>query len=131
MNKTRVRTRPQPRRQPSAAGFTLMELMIAAGILVFAIVGLLSTYISGSLMGVANRGLVVASTDAQYVLEKMRDTTYVNIASYTDGNFTNLQNESIRVTVTEGTNEKDVAVNVTWLEGGRQRSHVITTKIAW
>jgi len=108
-----------------------MELMIAAGILVFAIVGLLSTYISGSLMGVANLGRVVASTDAQYVLEKMRDMTYDNNASYTDGNFTNLQNESIRVTVTEGTNEKDVAVNVTWLEGGRQRSHVITTKIAW
>ncbi|HQQ06552.1 MAG TPA: hypothetical protein PLP56_06205, partial [Candidatus Omnitrophota bacterium] len=98
---------------------------------VFAIVGLLSTYISGSLMGVANRGLVIAATDAQYVLEKLKDTTYANIASYTDGNFTNLANESIAVTVTTGTNEKDVVVNVTWAEGERQRSHVITTKIAW
>ncbi len=114
-----------------ASGFTLMELMIAAGILAFAIVGLMGTYISGSLMGVANRGLVIAATDAQYVLEKLKDTTYADIASYTDTNFTNLDNESIAVNVTAGTNEKDVAVNVAWTEGGRQRSYVLTTKISW
>lgn len=113
------------------AGFTLMELMIVAGILVFAIVGLLGTYISGSLMGVANRGLVIAATDAQYALEKLKDMTYANIATYTDSNFTNLVNESIAVTVNEGINEKDVVVNVTWSEGERQRSYELTTKISW
>ena len=119
------------RSRKDISGFTLMELRVAAGILAFAIVGLLSTFIYGSVLGVTNRGLVIAASDAQYVLERLKDQPYADLATYTDTSFDNLVDESILVTVTTLTGERDIEVNVTWTEGQRQRSYVLTTKVAF
>jgi prepilin-type N-terminal cleavage/methylation domain-containing protein len=113
------------------SGFTLLEMLFVVAIVVFVITGVLSAFMYGFILNRATTNLVVAANDAQYVLEKLKDTTYANIASYTDSNFTSLSNESIRVTVTTGTNEKDVVANVSWTEGERQVSYALTTKISW
>ncbi|MFA5100275.1 MAG: prepilin-type N-terminal cleavage/methylation domain-containing protein, partial [Candidatus Omnitrophota bacterium] len=65
----------------SNSGFSLVELMIAAGILVFAIVGLMSTFISGSILGISSHSLIVAATDAQHVMEKIKDLPYESLAT--------------------------------------------------
>jgi Tfp pilus assembly protein PilV len=115
----------------SKAGFTLLELMITAGILVVAVTGLLAAFINASFLSQANHNKVIAVNDAQYVLEKLKNLDYDSLVSYTDGNFSNLNAESIIVTVTvPSANLKNVVANVTWTEGQRQRSFALTTQFA-
>jgi prepilin-type N-terminal cleavage/methylation domain-containing protein len=113
------------------SGFTLLEMLFVVAIVVFVITGVLSTFMYGFILNRATTNRIVAANDAQYVLEKLKDTTYANIASYTDTNFTSLSDESIQVTITAGSNEKDVVANVTWTEGERQVSYALSTKISW
>jgi len=113
------------------SGFTLLEVMLAAGILIFAIAAVLTGFIYTAVQVTANQNMAVAITDGQHVLEKLKDATYSSIAGYTDTNFTSLSNESIRVTVTTAGNIKLVLANVTWLEGRRLRNYVLQTQIAW
>jgi len=113
------------------SGVTLMELMVVAGILAVAITGLLAAFINASLLSRANRNKITAVNDAQYVLEKFRNMAYANITSYTDSNFTNLNNESIIVTVTQLVKKKEAVANVTWTdERQRPRSFALTTQFA-
>lgn len=111
-------------------GFTLLELMVVAGILVIAITGLLASFISSYFLNQTNNNKAMAVNDGQYVLEKLKDLTYGNITSYTDYNFSNLDNETIYVTVSEASNVKTVIANVTWTERQRQRYFNIITRFA-
>lgn len=105
-----------------------MELMVAVGILAVAITGLLAAFINASFLSQANRNKIIAVNDAQYVLEKLKNMNYGNITSYTDSNFTNLNDESIIVTVTTpSANIKNVVANVTWTDERRQTSSFALT----
>ncbi len=115
----------------SDKGFTLLELMVVAGILVIAITGTLSTFVNASLLNQANRNKAIAANDASYVLEKLKRTPYSQLASYTDANFTGLDNESIAVTVTTLSNAKNVVANVTWTEREAERSFSLGTQVAF
>ena len=116
----------------SNAGFTLMELMVTAAILVVAITGLLSAFISTSLLSQVNHNKVIAVNDAQYVLEKLVDGTYGDLLSHTEDDFTNLNldNESIYVSVSEASGVKTATVYVNWTERQKNESLNITTQIA-
>lgn len=113
-------------------GVTLLELMVAAAILVMVISGLLITFISCMLMNEANNNLVIAVNDAQYAMEQIKGLAYDNILSgYTAPSFTNLNNENI-TTASRVIDSylKEVTVNVTWTERGRNRLFSLSTRIA-
>jgi len=112
-------------------GFTLLELMVVTGILAIAITGLLASFMNAYLLNQANNSKAIAVNDGQYVLEKLKNLSYENITSYTDSNFSNLNNETIYVTVSEASNVKTVIANVTWTERQQQRRFNITTRFAW
>jgi Tfp pilus assembly protein PilV len=120
------------RQKGSNAGFTLMELMITAAILIIAITGLLAAFISAAMLSQANHNKVIAVNDAQYVLEKLRDMTYNDLSSHTETDFTNLNldNELMNVVVSEASGVKTLIVNVTWTERQKTESFSITTQIA-
>ncbi len=113
-------------------GFTLLELMVAAGILVVAITGLLAAFINASFLSQANRNKIIAVNDAQYVLENLRNTDYGNLTTYNDTTFTNLNDELITVTVTTpSANIKEVVANVTWIDERQQtKSFELATQFA-
>jgi prepilin-type N-terminal cleavage/methylation domain-containing protein len=119
-------------RKKSSSGFTLMELMVTAAILVVGVTGLLGAIINASILGQASHNKAVAVNDAQYVLEKLVDGTYADLSSHTDGNFTglNLNNESVFVSVSEASGIKTATVYVNWSESEKTRSFNITTQIA-
>ena len=114
-------------------GFTLVELMLAAAILVIAILGLLAVLIHSMLMNESNNNLATAVNDAQYVLEQIKGLPYVNItSSYSPPNFT-INNENITpgVTVSNISDDlREVTVNVSWTERQRSRSVQLSTRIA-
>ncbi len=63
------------------SGFTLVEVLIAAGILVIVILGLMETYIYINIMSNTARDLTHALTQAQNKVEEIRNTTYSSIAT--------------------------------------------------
>jgi hypothetical protein len=98
---------------------------------VIAITGLLAAFVSSSFLGQANNNKIIAINDGQDVLEKLKNITFDNIASYTDTSYTGLNNESIIVTVSNPSADlKNVVANVTWTERQRQRSFAFTTQIS-
>jgi len=111
-------------------GLTLLEVMVVTGILVIAITGLLASFISSYVLNQVNNNKAIAVNDGQYVLEKLKNLNYENITGYTDSNFSNLDNETIHVTVSEASNVKTVIANVTWTERQQQRYFNITTRFA-
>jgi len=120
-----------PKGNLSITGFTLTELMIAMGILLIAISGLLTTFVYCILLNESNNNLVTAANDAQYVLEEIKGLAYNNINSYTPPAFNNLENETIpNPTVVEISGIKEVTVNVSWSERGRSRNWTLSTRIA-
>ena len=114
----------------SSKGFTLLELMLAAAIMIVAILGLLSLLINCMVLNDSNKNLVVAANDAQYVLEQMKGLTYDNINNYTAPNFTNLDNETINLARSIGAQIAEVSVNVSWTGRQRNRSFILSTRIA-
>lgn len=124
--------KPPVQQKKSNAGFTLVELMITAAILIVAITGLLSAFISASFLSQANHNKVIAINDAQYVLEKLMDVTYADLSSHTDADFTNLNldNELICVDVSEAGGVKTATVYVNWTERQTTKSFNISTQIA-
>jgi prepilin-type N-terminal cleavage/methylation domain-containing protein len=119
-------------RKNSSSGFTLMELMVTAAILVVGVTGLLGAIINASILSQASHSKVVAVNDAQYVLEKLVDGTYADLSSHTEDNFTglNLNNESVFVSVSESSGIKTATVYVNWNEREKTRSFNLTTQIA-
>jgi Tfp pilus assembly protein PilV len=109
---------------------TLLELMVTAGILVVAITGLLSAFVSSFLLNVANNNKSIAATDAQFLLESLQSSPYSELISHTNTSFSNLPDETIYVTVTTGSETRNIEVNVTWMERGQERSFEIVSRRA-
>jgi len=114
----------------SQHGFTLMELMLAVAILMIAITGLLATYIYGILMNTANKNLIIATNDAQYIMEQIKGVDYGNITNYDPPDFYNLDSETISLSRNIGTAIAQVTVTVNWHERQTQRNLSVTTYIA-
>lgn len=110
-------------------GFTLVELMITAFVVVTIIVGFLG---SATALQAANQAAFersIALQDANQVIELLRNTAATGTfpgnvtAAYpnnsTVSGFTSLTNESVRVTYTSATaNPLDVTVTVSYSENG-------------
>ena len=124
--------KPSLQQKKSNGGFTLLELMITAGIMVVAITGLLSAFISASFLNQACRNKVIAVNDAQYVLEKLINVTYSDLTTHTEDDFAdlNLNNEIVSVGVSEASGIKTATVYVNWTDRGQTKSFNITTQIA-
>jgi prepilin-type N-terminal cleavage/methylation domain-containing protein len=111
-------------------GFTLIELMIAVAILLIVITGLLATLVYCILLNESSNNLVIATGDAQYILEQIKGLPYNDIANYTAPSFSNLNNETITLNRNIGATISEITVAVHWNERQRQKSHSITTRIA-
>jgi len=120
----------------SHRGFTLMELMIAVAILLLVITGLLATFVSCMLLNQTNNNLVIATKDAQYVLEQVKGLAYTDIGYYLDHYnstaFPNLDNEHVAPHYDDDTvaNITEITVTITWDERQNTRDFSLTTKIA-
>lgn len=116
-------------------GFTLLEVMVAAGILVIVISGLLFTLVNCLLLNESNNNMVIAANDAQYVLEQIKGLAYNNIANfiatYNPSTFINLQSETVSFpSYSIGATIAEVTVNVAWTERNRNRNFQLSTAIA-
>lgn len=125
-------------------GFTLVELLIASAILVFALTGLLGLFISCIFLNQSNRNLTVATTHAQFVLEDIKNQNFAGIPAYSK-TWTNaeipvkwpsltsnslLDQEYFVISVT-GTDILDIALTVNWKDRKvRNRSITLQTLIA-
>jgi prepilin-type N-terminal cleavage/methylation domain-containing protein len=118
------------RQRQQERGFTLLELMVAAGILVVAITGLLSGLINCILLNETNTSRVIAAGDAQYVLEQIKELPYDNITGYVPPSFNNLNGEDIDVDFVAGSGIVEVTVNVSWTERQLAMSFSLATRIA-
>ena len=117
-------------------GFTLLELVIASGILTVAILGLLASLQSPFTLNSASKETAIALQDASRVLEEIRVATFSTIPTtnwttwaQTNG-LTHLVNEAVTVT-TIGTDPLTVTVQVTWTSlGGKgpQRTLLLSTR---
>jgi prepilin-type N-terminal cleavage/methylation domain-containing protein len=116
-------------------GFTLLEVLVALGILVIAITGLLYAFINCILLNESNGNLVKAANDAQYVLEQIKGEDYSDIddfvTNFNTSQFSNLNNEQVAFSEANiGTDIADITLNVTWTERGRNRDFGLSTRLA-
>lgn len=122
------------KRRNRIRGFTLMELLIAASILVFTLAGLLALFIACIFLNRSNRNLTIATTHAEQVLEEVKSLDFYSIA----GNYNNTWNsaaipvkwpvlitnslldyESITISsayVAPGASLLDIKVAITWID---------------
>ncbi|MCF7916204.1 MAG: prepilin-type N-terminal cleavage/methylation domain-containing protein [Candidatus Omnitrophica bacterium] len=107
--------------------FTLIELMVAISILVLLATGLITAYTSCVLLNLSNNNLTKAANDAQRVLEDLTAVPYADIDTYILPGFNNLPNENVTVNITEISSKKEVIVEVSWTETGRNNNFKLFT----
>lgn len=126
----------------SDKGFTLAELLLAAAILSFTVVGLASLFINVEMLNNANSNLSIATSHSQFVMEGIKNANFsslstdisngawnYNTAAINVAGLTALNNEAI-TTVTSGTNPLDVTVTVSWKDRTlKNRSFVLEALI--
>ncbi|MCG8430607.1 MAG: hypothetical protein MJA29_05510 [Candidatus Omnitrophica bacterium] len=130
------------RKLVSSAGFTIAELLLAAGLLTVALTSILALYSKILIMNESSREQFTALSHAEYVLAEIRDTDFKYVDAMVDGGswdwsetyiqsngLTPLTNESIDTSST-GTDVLDVSTSVTWTDRqGSSRSMTVQTKI--
>lgn len=117
-------------RKKGNRGFTLLEVMIAVGLIVFSIASVYTSFIYAVLLNQTNGNLVMAANDAQYVLEQLRGVSYSSIATYAPPALNSLPGESITIQKNIGWRIAEVTANVSWTENNRSRSFALKTRIA-
>jgi Tfp pilus assembly protein PilV len=114
--------------------FSLIEVMIAAAILLISIVTLLFIFVSCGVLNESNGNLITAAVDAQNVLEQIRNLSYSQIDDFIDNfsstTFSNLDNETVAISNSETDGLMEVTVNVNWTDRGRAKNFSLTTKFA-
>lgn len=113
-------------------GFTLAELLISLTILALVISGILQLLIVCLLANTTNNNLVIASNDAQYVLETIKGLPYGDVAScsFPSFSFNNLIDENVATACTGENRMTKVTVTVTWKDRNVQKSFALSTRIA-
>ncbi len=112
-------------------GVTLVEVMLAAGILIFALSGMLALFIHCMNLNQASRHTAEASSHAQMIVEQIRTTNFGAIeGNITQWNLTTSQlqsspyslntltNETAITNVTISGNPLGISVTVAWDERG-------------
>jgi len=136
-----VERRPLPYEQ-LVRGFTLWELMVAAGILAFLLSGMLLVFVNCIFLNQSNRNLTIALSHSQFAMEEVKSASSLSVilASYPTGtcwssaNLTAkglapIDNESVCFSVS-GTTLLDVVVTTSWKDRGvRDRSVSLETLI--
>lgn len=108
-------------------GFTLVEVILAAAILAFALTGLLALFISCMLLNESSRNRATAIAQAQFVLEEIKNTNFDlietdinagnwnwNQAEIGNKNLPVLKSEAIVTTVSASGDPLGVLVTVSW-----------------
>ena len=121
----------------SNKGFTLVELLLGAAIMAFALTAFLVIFINCIFLNTSNSNQSIATAHAQYALEEIKSTNFTSIVSQTWSSaeitakgLAPLSSESIVINAT-GTSVLDVAVTVSWRDRGiRDRSYALETLIA-
>ncbi len=122
------------------SGFTLVEILLVAAILFYAISVILATFVGSVGLNEASRNLMTATSHAEYVMESVKNTAFANIATsitsgtwnwntatVTSNGLTALNSESI-TTASSGTNPLTVTVTVSWNDThGRSRTKALQT----
>jgi len=125
----------------SQSGFTLAEIIVAAGVLGFCISAILAFFINAVALNEISRNQTTAVSHAQYVLESIRNVKLAdlptqitnkewdwNTAAIGTEGLMALKDEAI-VTTSTGTAPVTVTVTVSWSESsGRVRSFTVTTE---
>jgi prepilin-type N-terminal cleavage/methylation domain-containing protein len=125
------------------SGFTMVEMLMTAAILGYALSVVLAGYVNNVALDEASRNLSSAVSHAEFVLEDIRNASFGSVATnITGGNWnwntstvttkglTALNSESIAAT-SSGTNPLDITVTVTWNDThGRSRSRALKTTIS-
>lgn len=114
-------------------GFSLVEVMVSLTILTVGVVTLLLALVQCIISNNTNVNQVVATLDAQSVLEEIKNLPFANISnSYTvQQPYNNLANETISINVTNPELKiKNVTVTVGWNEREASKSLPLFTKIA-
>jgi Tfp pilus assembly protein PilV len=121
----------------SEKGITLAEIMLAAAILAFALVGILLLFVNCSLLNEASRNLTRAASHAQFVMEDIKNANFATLKSNIESGIWNwdinqiegnelspLDNQTI-VTQCVGTDPLSITVTVSW-QDHRQRAREYT-----
>ena len=131
------------RKSKGPGAFTLPELLLTAAILAYCLSVILTTFTGGTALNAASRNLTVAVSHAQFVMERVRNTSFSSVAANISGGTWNwntaavttnglsaLNGESIAA-ASSGTNPLDVTVTVSWNDlNNRARSRVLKTTIS-
>ncbi len=110
-------------------GFSLVEVMITAVILLIVIGSLLLTFVQCIILNENNEDVTVATNDAQVILERLRAEAYsdissecTNINAASTTTFNTLLGETVTCTVVaSGLNYKEININIAWDRRGGQR----------
>ncbi len=127
-------------------GFTLVELLLSIMVLAGALTGALLLFINCIILNETSRNLTIATTHIQFLLEDIKDTNFINIASginagnwnwntadITLNGLTPLNNETMTANLGAGgtANLLEIIASVSWLERGtRNRSLSFRTLLA-
>ncbi|MFH1691621.1 MAG: prepilin-type N-terminal cleavage/methylation domain-containing protein [Candidatus Omnitrophota bacterium] len=105
-------------------GFTLLELLIASGVLIIALTGLLATYAACYDLAETTRNSNLALNAAQETLEEMRNINFLSVFSLYDGATFQVSgmpaNSSLGYVVVNNSNSSllNVAIGVCWRQKG-------------
>ena len=108
-------------------GLTLTELLLAVGILVFVLCGMIVLFVNCSFLNESNRNLTLSLSHAQYVMEDIKNTYFSEIKGMIDDGdwdwdateiagegLTALTNESVDTSHGLADNPLEVIVSVQW-----------------
>ena len=125
----------------------MLELLLAVGVLGFALTSLLALFINCTILNRTNRNLIIATSHAQYVMEELKgQTSFVNFRNKIDSGtytkFTDLPSESTTVCCCDAAdvcygpcpseNPQRICVTDSWKElGTRDRSVKLQTLITY
>ncbi len=107
--------------------YTLGEVLVAGAIILICVAGLLFLFVTCRFLNDFNSNLVTAASDAQTVLEQIKDLSYSQIGSYTPPQFNHLPEENVTLTTSSQNRLTEVTVNVNWTERGQKRTFTLKT----
>lgn len=130
------------KKHSASSGFSMLELVVAAGVLGFTLVALLAFFLNAIYLNELSRDRTTAISHAQYVTEDIRNTDFStvpaqitagtwnwNTATVSAKGLVALKDESI-TTSYSGSGIITVTVTVSWNEAaGRAQSMTLTTEM--
>lgn len=110
-------------RKSSNTGFTLIEVLLAAGILAFSLCVILATYVSCAVLVATSKNINIATSAAFGLVEEIRSDSFTRIIDDYNGlNFAVNDIPSSRgVVYIDDTNPEllEVTVSISWRQGNR------------